>query len=164
VHDFRTTLTSILHSTLYFKFIVYIVYKYNIYAVEPVKQDLKGKYIDKLESNKRIKQIAKSMEPDPEEETEDETDEEERTRTPRTPRTTRTRTPRDDKTHNMSKFPLWKEKTSWSEYEPMIHWHRRTSKKDDENQFMDLVNALIESDKEEMAKRLMQNFKNHAKL
>ena len=115
-------------------------------AVEPMKQDLKGEYIDKLESNKRIKQIAKSMEPDPEEETEDETDEDETPRTPRTTRT-RTRTSRDDKSHNKSKFPLWKEKTRCSEYELMKHWHRRTSKKDAENQFMDLVNALIDSTK-----------------
>ncbi len=109
-------------------------------GVEPIKQDLKGELIEKLENHARVKQIAKSMEPDSE--NEDSEDEDDRPRTPRYTRTrTRTRTERGENSQNKCKFPLWKEKTQWSEYETMISWHRKTSKKDPENQFMDLVNA-----------------------
>jgi len=77
----------------------------------------------------------------------------------------RTRTTRGvNKQKSKCKFPLWKENTTWSEYEPMIMWHRKTSKKEPEDQFMDLVNALNDSNKEEKAKRLMQNFRDHGNM
>jgi hypothetical protein len=120
---------------------------------EPIDEDLKGEYIEQAEKHRRIKQVAKMLlvPEDDEEETE--------VAEPRR-RTTRGA----EKEKSKSKFPLWKENTLWSEYEPMITWHRRTSKKDPEDQFMDLVNALNDSNKEEIAKRLMQNFRDHGNM
>jgi len=69
----------------------------------------------------------------PEPESEDTDEEDNRPRAPRSARTiTRTRTERGKNSQNKCKFPLWKEKTNWSEYKTMISWHRRTSKKDPE--------------------------------
>ena len=109
-----------------------------------------GEYIEQAKKHRRIKQVAKMMVPRQED---GEIDEGESTQ-PR-PRTTRG----VDKPKSKCKFPLWKENTTWSEYEPMIAWHHKTLKKDPEDQFMDLVNALNDSNREEVAKRLMQNFR-----
>ena len=43
----------------------------------------------------------------------------------------------------------------------MIRWYQKTSKKEPNNQFMDLINALNDSKKEEMSQRLMQYFKDY---
>jgi len=119
---------------------------------EPIDQDLKAEYIDQADKHRRIKQVAVLMVPP----------EEEEMVTVGEPRSRRTRG--DDKQKSKCKFPLWKENTTWSEYEPMIVWHRRTSKKEPEDQFMDLVNALNDSNKDEIAKRLMQNFRDHGNM
>jgi len=122
---------------------------------DAIDQDLKAEYIDQAENHRRIKQVARLMIPQ---------EDEDEIITPGEPRP-RSRLNRGEyKEKSKCKFPLWKENTTWSEYEPMIVWHRRTSKKEPEDQFMDLVNALNESNKDEIAKRLMQNFRNHANL
>ena len=72
-------------------------------TVEPISQNAKGEYIDQLENNKRIKQIAERMKP-VEEEEEDEVEE-----GPRNPRLRRSRGEKQ-KTQEKIKFPLFKEK------------------------------------------------------
>ncbi len=71
-------------------------------TVEPISQNAKGEYIDQLENNKRIKQIAERVKPIEEEE-EDEVEE-----GPRNPRLRRSRGEKQ-KTQEKIKFPLWKE-------------------------------------------------------
>ena len=41
----------------------------------------------------------------------------------------------------------------------MIRWYQDTSKKEPKNQFMDMINGLNDSKKEDISKRLMQNFR-----
>ena len=94
------------------------------------------------------------MKPTFEEGEEDETEER-----PQNPRFTRSRG--EKKREEKIKFPLWKEKASWDEYETMVCHYRKVSKKDPDIQFMDLMNALNDSDKEHIATRMSQTFKNH---
>jgi hypothetical protein len=124
-------------------------------SLTSVSQTYKGEYIDQLENHKRFKQIAKLMIPD-----EEEDDREER-RIPRNPRLGRSRG-ENSKIHEKIKFPLWKEKASWDEYETMVCHYRRVSKKDSHTHFIDLMNALNESDKEHIATRMSQTFKNQS--
>ncbi len=122
--------------------------------VEPINQNTKGEYTDQLENHKRIKQIAERVKPVKEE------DEDKVQEGPRNPRLARSRGEKS-KNHEKIKFPLWKEKASWDEYETMICHYRRVSKKDPEVHFMDLMNALNDSDKEHIATHMSQTFKNH---
>ena len=125
-------------------------------SAQPINQSFKGEYIDQLENHKRFKQIAKEMEPYEEEEEEEE--EERRTRNPRLGRSRGEKPKHDEKL----KFPRWKEKASWDEYETMICHYRKVSKKEPASQFLELMNALNDSDKEHIATRMSQQFKNHA--
>ena len=121
-------------------------------TLQPVNQTIKTEYIDQLENHKTIKQIANRMIP-----VEGEEDDEEQER-PRNPRRSRGERP---KGNEKIKFPRWKEKASWDEYETMICHYRRVSKRDEETHFIDLMNALNDSDKEHIATRMSQTFKNH---
>ncbi len=113
---------------------------------------MKAEYIERLENNKVLKVIAKRNIPAEEEE-----DDEEDLRQPR--KTRMSRQPRVDKTDDKCKFPIWRDGLAWNEYEPMIRWYQDTSKKEPKNQFIDMINGLNDLKKEDISKRLMQNFR-----
>jgi len=119
--------------------------------LEPVNQTYKAELMDFMKNNKRIQQLAESFEPEEEDEIQEE-------RVPRTPRIPRNRSGTNQPQDKL-KFPIWKENLSWSEYEPMITWYRETSTKEVKTQFMEMINALNSSDKENISTRLMQAFK-----
>ena len=116
-----------------------------------MNQTYKAELIDHLKKNKRIQQLAEQFEPG-----EEETEEEMITRTPRGPRAGFAKS---SLSQDKLKFPIWKENLSWSEYEPMITWYMETSTKEPKMQFMELINALNTSDKENISTRMMQAFK-----
>jgi len=121
-----------------------------------INQNYLGEYIEQLEKHRRVTQLARNFEPLEEEEENEETE----TR-PRRARTARN--PAEDRTQDKFKFPIWKENFTWSDYEPMITWYREVTKKSPGEQFMEMINALNSSDKENISTRLMTTFKGQTK-
>ena len=64
--------------------------------------------------------------------------------------------------HKHHKFPLWEEDLAWEDYKKMIKLFVNVAKKDPEEIFLDMINALKESKRRGIATRLMNKFEDYA--
>jgi len=121
---------------------------------EPATQNVTAEYIEYCNSHKRLKQIVTWIMPDVE--TNDGRDDEEDDYPPQ--RRNRRGNSSNINSHKHHKFPLWEEDLAWEDYKKMIKLFVNVAKKDPEEIFLDMINALKESKRRGIATRLMNKF------
>jgi len=100
----------------------------------PMDQDKAAEYIEKFKNNKRMKQLAEWMQPEAVEVKKE-----------------------DDKGYNKHViFPIWGKKMTWEEYKTQINIYKAASSKKPASMFLDMINALRQSEKDTMSTRLSQ--------
>ncbi len=109
-------------------------------TIEPATQNVTAEFIEYCNNHKRLKQIVTWVMPDVE--TTYGGDDEEDDPPPRRSRHGNTNN-NNSNSHKHHKFPLWEEE-SWEDYKKMITLYVKVAKKDPEEIFLDMINALKE--------------------